>query len=123
MNRRRIVVIEDDDDLRRVIAMLLEGEGYEVSAFGSAREGLRALEQDPAADLIVLDLMMPDMNGWEFCEQWGGSAKLADVPVLVITARRNVEGLTGVAEVLFKPFDGGDLLEAIARTTARTSVG
>jgi CheY-like chemotaxis protein len=118
MSRPRIVVIEDDDDLRNVMAMLLRAEGYDVSAFASARDGLLAVENGQCADLIVLDLMMPDMNGWEFCEHRAGSATLAKVPVLVVTARREAAGLTGVTEVLLKPFDGADLLAAIARTMA-----
>ena len=120
MTKPRIVVIEDDDDLRTVIAMLLGGEGYDVSAFGSAREGVLAIENGRPADLIVLDLMMPDMNGWEFCEYRAGSPTLANVPVLVVTARRDTAGLTGITEVLLKPFDGADLLAAIARTITRT---
>ena len=120
MTKPRVAVIEDDDDLRRVIAMLLSGEGYEVSAFASARDGLLAIENGQPTDLIVLDLMMPDMTGWEFCEHRAGSATLAKVPVLVVTARRDTAGLTGVTEVLLKPFDAVDLLAAIARTMART---
>ena len=74
MMNSRIVVIEDDDDLRRLIAMLLSSEGYDVSAFASAKDGLLAIENGLPADLIVLDLMMPDMNGWEFCDHRAGLA-------------------------------------------------
>ena len=123
MTNSRIVVIEDDDDLRRLIAMLLSSEGYDVSAFASARDGLLAIENGLPADLIVLDLMMPDMNGWEFCDHRAGSATLAKVPVLVVTARRDTAGLTGVTEVLLKPFDGLDLMAAVARTREHTSGG
>ena len=119
----RIVVIEDDDDLRNVIGLLLRAEGYDVSAFASARDALLAIENGQRADLIVLDLMMPDMNGWEFCEHRAGSPPLARVPVLVVTARRESAGVIGVTDVLLKPFEAADLLAAIARTMARTSVG
>ena len=95
MTNSRIVVIEDDDDLRRLIAMLLSSEGYDVSAFASAKDGLLAIENGLSADLIVLDLMMPDMNGWEFCDHRAGSATLAKVPVLVVTARRQTRQSMG----------------------------
>ena len=103
--------------------MLLSSEGYDVSAFASAKDGLLSIENGLPADLIVLDLMMPDMNGWEFCDHRAGSATLAKVPVLVVTARRDTAGLTGVTEVLLKPFDGLDLLAAVARTREHTSGG
>jgi CheY-like chemotaxis protein len=119
----RIAVIEDDDDLRTVMAMLLRGEGYEVSTFARARDGLLAIEHGQPADLIVLDLMMPDMNGWEFCEHRAGSPGLAQVPVLVATARRDTAGLTGVTEVLLKPFESADLLAAVGRAMTRRSAG
>jgi DNA-binding response OmpR family regulator len=121
MRKPRIVIIEDDDDLRTLIALLLSDEGYDVLAFARARDGVSAIENGEPADLIVLDLMMPDMNGWEFCAHRVGSARLAEVPVLVVTARRDAAGLAGVTEVLFKPFDAEDLMAAIARALASSA--
>lgn len=118
MTKPRIAVIEDDEDLRRLMALVLGEEGYDVSDFASARDALRALEDGGTADLILLDLMMPDMNGWEFCEQRAASAKISRVPVIVVTARRDITRPTGVSDILHKPFDVVDLMRAIGRTTA-----
>ena len=63
----RVVVIEDDADLREAICMMLRDEGFEPAGFSGGREAIRQIEGGLAADIILLDLMMPIMSGWEFC--------------------------------------------------------
>ena len=111
----RIVVIEDDDDLRETLAMTLGDQGYDVRDFGSAREALRYLEHDEKVALILLDLMMPDMSGWQFCEERLKSPVLSQIPVVVLTARRSYAPLEGVRQVLHKPVAPDQLFAAVAR--------
>jgi CheY-like chemotaxis protein len=116
MTKPRLVVIDDDKDLRETLCLMLGFEGFDVSGFSDATEAIRRIESGLPADLILLDLMMPIMNGWEFCQYRATSAALRRVPVVVITARRGVAPPAGVSEVLLKPFDLDVLSEVIART-------
>jgi len=115
MTKPRIAVIEDDADLREAICLMLHYEGYEAAGFSNAREAILRMEDGHEADVILLDLMMPVMNGWEFCEYRAGAAALARVPVIVITARQSVTPPPGVSDVLLKPFDPDALNDAITR--------
>src|SRR4051812_20949227 len=64
--RRRILVVEDDPEILGALSGLLEEEGYDVQSVADARDALDRLRQGPAPELIILDLMMPGMDGWEF---------------------------------------------------------
>jgi len=118
----RIVVIDDDADLRKALGWMLRLDGFEVSEFSDATEAISRIEGGLPADLILLDLMMPRMNGWEFCTYRAQSSVLTKVPVIVITARQSIVPPTGVSEILLKPFDPQLLQAAIARALARPSV-
>ena len=122
MKKARITVIEDDADLREAICLMLHYEGYEAAGFSNAREAIRRLEDGHPSDLILLDLMMPVMNGWEFCEYRAATTALARVPVIVITARRSVTPPPGVNDMLLKPFDADELYGAITRVLAASPV-
>ncbi|MEA3338255.1 MAG: response regulator transcription factor [Chloroflexota bacterium] len=108
---KRILLIEDDVSLNRLTALQLRHEGYEViTAFGG-HEGLNmALEQSP--DLVILDVMMPVMTGWEVCRHL---RSVSDVPVIMLTARGTqedvIQGLElGADDYIRKPFDRRELL-------------
>ena len=115
MTKTRLVVIDDDKDLRDALCLMLSVEGFDVSGFSDAKEAIRRIESGLPADLILLDLMMPIMNGWEFCQYRATSAALRRVPVVLITARHGVAPPAGVSEVLLKPFDLDVLGAVIAR--------
>jgi len=87
MKSRKILVIEDDSDIRRNMKVLLESEGYEVELACNGKEGLQALETcvDLPA-LIILDLMMPIMDGFEFRRVQQVSPKISHIPVAIMTA-------------------------------------
>ena len=115
--RTRALVVEDDDDVRDVLSMLLTVLGFEVK---EARNGKIALEtmQGWRPDLIVLDLMMPVMNGWAFRSEQRKVPELRDVPVIVLSARHQPfrpEDQLDVAELLPKPFELDTFLGAVAR--------
>jgi CheY-like chemotaxis protein len=122
MTKSRIAVIEDDGDLREAISLMLHYEGHQVSEFSNARDAIQHLENGLSVDAILLDLMMPIMTGWEFCEYRAQSPALSKIPVIIITARRAVTPPVGVSDVLLKPFDGDDLQRAIAKVVAGSSV-
>lgn len=85
---RHIVIIEDDADLRETMQDLLEMEGFSVCTAENGKAGLKLIENSGKPCLILLDLMMPEMNGWEFLEamQRDKQALLAQTPVAVVSA-------------------------------------
>jgi len=111
---KRVLVVDDDRDIRELLVELLASEGYAVA---SAADGQRALAEARATrpDVILLDLMMPVMSGWEFREAQLRDPELADIPVLVVTAFE--ESLDGT-ELLRKPFLVEDVLDAVQRLAA-----
>jgi len=114
---KRVLIIEDDPSLREVIAELLVDMGYEV---GQARNGLEGLDEAShhRPDLILLDLMMPAMNGWQFRAAQKEDPSLADIPVIVMSAFEPAdadEELEDVAARFPKPFDVMALLEGVRR--------
>lgn len=116
---KRVLVVEDDAALRETVAEILADAGYAVSSAGNGREALaEAAVRHP--DLILLDLMMPTMNGWQFRAAQQKLPGLAAVPVIVMSACSDLEGesdLGAVAASFSKPFDVAALLEGIRRHT------
>jgi CheY-like chemotaxis protein len=85
-----ILVVEDDLDIRESVVEVLQDEGHVVTAAGDGREALDLLQSaSPAPDLILLDLMMPVMSGYQFREEQLKRPALAAIPVLVVTADVN----------------------------------
>ena len=110
-----VMVVDDDDDIRETLAGLLEDEGYEAAAFANGREALDALQGGMAPRVILLDLMMPVMDGAEFRRAQLTDPKLAPIPVVLITAA----GLEPVQrsdydEVLRKPLKIDRVLAVVA---------
>src|SRR2546428_3347228 len=97
MNASRVLVIDDDADIRGLVAKLLERAGLSVEQAEDGRAGLRALHKTPP-DLVVLDVSMPDLDGWQTLER---IRDLSEVPVLMLTARgeelERVRGLQAAA--------------------------
>jgi len=118
---RRILIIDDEDDIRQVAALSLETvAGWDVIVANSGAQGLlRAAEHQP--DAILLDVMMPGMDGPTTFRELRKNPATAKIPVLLLTAKvhgvdqRRFAGL-GVAAVLFKPFDPLTLSQQIADT-------
>jgi CheY-like chemotaxis protein len=86
-----VLIVEDDPDIRDTIAQILQEEGYDVAAASNGKEALDKLESGPVPKLILLDLMMPVMDGWLFrAEQQKRDRSIADIPVVVLSADGNV---------------------------------
>ena len=115
---KRILVIEDDEPIRAALAMLLDEEGYQVSTADDGEDAFDRLEAntDALPDLILLDLRMPVMDGWEFRAAQRRNSRLATIPVVVVSADGSAHAAAISAEAfLRKPLDTGTLLATIAR--------
>lgn len=111
---RRVMVIEDDDDIRETLVDVLEGEGYSVESAANGREALTQLEHERASErpcVILLDLMMPVMNGWQFMTAHNDDDELASIPVVVVSATPHRPPLASA--YVTKPLDVDSLLNVL----------
>jgi DNA-binding response OmpR family regulator len=120
----RVLVIEDDADLREMLKLLLEDEEFTVIEADSGEQGLRVAASDPV-DLILLDLKLPDISGFEVCRQLRSRS---DIPIIVVTAQVDsfdmVAGLTaGADDYVTKPFVGKVLVARIRALLRRVQGG
>ena len=112
MGCRPIVVVEDDDDIRESFRDVLEAEGHTVVTARNGRDALALLERlGGQACLVLLDLMMPVMNGWQFLDRLHANRQLRSTPVVVLSAA--AIGNESAERVLGKPIDVDKLLEAV----------
>lgn len=112
---RRILVVEDDLQLRESVSHTLSQEGYDVITARNGSEGLELASIEPP-DLVLLDLMMPVMSGWEFRERQQRHPQLAAIPVVVMTATPSLEAAAiEAADLLLKPVRINDLLATVVR--------
>jgi len=108
----RILVVEDDEDAREAMVALLQIKGYRAVPAGNGKEALDYLHQAPVPDLIILDLWMPVMDGWQFRREQVRDPRLAKIPVIVVTAlsdRTDVDA----NEIIIKPVDVDHLLTTV----------
>jgi CheY-like chemotaxis protein len=106
-----VLVVDDESDIREAVSEVLADEGYVVHGAGDGAEALRkARAVHP--NIVLLDLMMPGMNGWEFRAAQKGDPELSDIPVVVLSALGRVAGMDA-ARFIQKPFDLDELLDAV----------
>ena len=115
-----ILVVEDDEAIRGLVSEVLRDDGYDVTEAANGAEAL-AYVNHHKPDLIVLDLMMPVMDGWAFVERCRRHARCADVPIVVTSASHDLPKTAerlrsyGVRTCLAKPFDVDGLLALVER--------
>jgi len=107
----KLLIIEDDDSARTALGDILDYEGYPVAMCSNGKEALDYLRNRPLPALIILDLQMPVMNGWQFCRE-RRKYGLASVPIVVITAFQS-PGDLDVDAVIKKPIDIEHLLDMV----------
>jgi CheY-like chemotaxis protein len=113
-----ILIVEDDEAVREALVALLEGAGYRVVEAGDGAEALARLRAADRVGLILLDLMMPIMNGWEFRDHQRRDPALAEIPVVIVTADHGAAAkaaAAGAAGCLLKPFEVPELLDLVER--------
>ena len=116
--RRSVLIVEDHPELRRTLTDLLQEAGYAVTSAADGQEALAGLRNAPPPDLILLDLMMPVMDGWEFRRRQRQDSALAAIPVVVISGGETLPrspGFVDAASYLLKPIDFDVLLATLAR--------
>src|SRR5262249_23014929 len=113
-NHCPVLIVEDDEDLREMMAQLLSLEGFHTATVSNGREALQYLQDAEKPQVILLDLMMPVMDGWEFRRQQQADPALAPVPVIVLSAldQARASGLEADA-FLKKPLDFDRLLSLV----------
>jgi CheY-like chemotaxis protein len=124
MGMADILVVEDNDDVREMMALTLELEGHKVATAVNGLDALDKLHQGTKPCVILLDLMMPVMNGWEFRRALQREPELRDVPVVVVSAATGeMMRRTDAAAYLPKPLDMDELLHVVGDvcTGAQTS--
>ncbi|HTU23219.1 MAG TPA: response regulator [Gemmataceae bacterium] len=109
---RSILLVEDDELIRRAMKMVLEWEGYQVSWASNGQEALDYLRAGNHPCLIVLDVMMPVLDGEQFRREQARDPNLASIPVIVVSAAAFAESVSA-AQHIRKPFEVQELLEAI----------
>ena len=114
MRPKTVLVVEDDEGIRESLQVLLEIEGYDVITAADGSQGLKALKNGAKPGLILLDLMMPIMNGWEFAAALRGT-KHAKIPVVIVTAYEDQLDAERYDGVLRKPIDLDVLLRTVKK--------
>jgi CheY-like chemotaxis protein len=113
-----ILVVDDDADIRETLTEILGDEGYRVTGVRNGREALAYLTGRTRPSLILLDMMMPEMDGWRFRQEQQRNPAIAGIPVVILSAHGNVREAAlalGVADYLRKPLRVENLLEIAER--------
>ena len=117
---KHILCIEDELEMIDLIRLILGRRGFEVTGANGGTEGLR-LVRETHPDLVLLDLMMPDMDGWEVYQQMKAEDSTRDIPVIVVTAKaQNIDKVLGlhiakVDDYIAKPFSPQELLASVEK--------
>ena len=121
---KRIVCIEDETEMIDLIQLILGRRGFEVVGAPGGKEGLQ-LVRDIHPDLVLLDLMMPDMDGWEVYQQMKADETTRTIPVIVVTAKaQSIDKVLGlhiakVDDYIAKPFSPQELLNSVEKVFAK----
>ena len=116
--RGRVLIVEDDTDLRETLSQILTDEGYRVWSVEHGKAALDCLRDGSKPCLILLDLTMPVMNGWQFRAEQREDPDLAEIPVVVISAGANLAAQVvplGIQDYIRKPIQLGQLLATVGR--------
>jgi len=121
---KRLVYIEDEEEMIDLVRLILSRRGYEVLGANGGREGLDLVRRE-LPDLVLLDLMMPDMDGWDVYQQMKSEERTRDIPVIVVTAKaQSIDKVLGlhiakVEDYISKPFSPQELLDSVEKVLAK----
>jgi DNA-binding response OmpR family regulator len=124
VTKQRVVCVEDEPEMIDLYRLILSRRGFEVIGANGGREGLEVIRTHNP-DLVLLDLMMPDMDGWEVYKQLKADKHTNDIPVIVVTAKaQSIDKVLGlhiaqVDDYISKPFSPQELLDSVEKVLAR----
>jgi two-component system, OmpR family, alkaline phosphatase synthesis response regulator PhoP len=125
MNQKKILVVDDEPDLVETVRFPLEMEGYQVLVAQNGEEGLNQAKRE-SPDLIILDLMLPKLDGYKVCRLLKFDEKYKHIPILMLTAKTQEKDKllgkeTGADDYMTKPFDIDKLMEKVKFYLTRTA--
>jgi len=118
--KKKVVCIEDEPEMIDLVKLILGRKGFELTGAMGGRDGLEAVRR-VKPDLVLLDLMMPDMDGWEVYQQMKSDAEMQKIPVIVVTAKaQSIDKVLGlhiakVDDYVTKPFGPQELLQSVEK--------
>lgn len=121
---RKVVCVEDEEEMIDLIRLILSRKGFEVIGANGGRKGLEIIRAEKP-DVVLLDLMMPEMDGWQVYQQLKADPNTADIPVIVVTAKaQNIDKVLGlhiakVDDYIPKPFSLQELVDRIEAVLKR----
>ncbi len=121
---KRLVYIEDEPEMIDLVRLILGRRGFDVIGANGGREGLDMVRQQ-LPDLVLLDLMMPDMDGWDVYQQMKAEENTREIPVIVVTAKaQSIDKVLGlhiakVDDYISKPFSPQELVESVEKVLGR----
>jgi two-component system, OmpR family, response regulator VicR len=122
--KQRLLYIEDEQEMIELVRLILARRGFEVIGAIGGREGLESV-RNTLPDLVLLDLMMPDMDGWDVYQQMKADEATQNIPVIVVTAKaQSIDKVLGlhiakVDDYISKPFSPNELVESIEKVLAK----
>lgn len=125
--QKRVIYFEDEQDMVELVRLVLGREGYSVEGAFEGRAGLVSVREN-LPDIVLLDLMMPDMDGWEIFRELKNDELTENVPVIVITAKaQSVDKVLGVEiaqvdDYISKPFSPSELIERVEKVISKTEM-
>lgn len=121
---KRIVYVEDEEEMIDLVRLIMARRGFEVIGANGGRVGLQTIREN-LPDLVLLDLMMPDIDGWDVYQQMKADEVTQNIPVIVVTAKaQSIDKVLGlhiakVDDYISKPFSPQELAESIEKVLAR----
>lgn len=121
---KRVVCIEDEPEMIDLVKLILSRRGFQVTGAMGGREGLEVIQSEKP-DLVLLDLMMPDMDGWEVYQKVKANEATKHIPVIIVTAKaQSIDKVLGlhiakVDDYITKPFGPQDLIESVEKVLAK----
>lgn len=123
-NKRRLVYIEDEQEMIDLVRLILNRRGFEIIGANGGREGLDTVRKT-LPDMVLLDLMMPDMDGWDVYQQMKADEATQNIPVIVVTAKaQSIDKVLGlhiakVDDYISKPFSPQELVDSVEKVLSR----
>jgi DNA-binding response OmpR family regulator len=121
---KRVVYVEDEQEMIDLVRLILSRKGFEVTGANGGREGLATIRR-VLPDLVLLDLMMPDMDGWDVYQQMKAEDATREIPVIIVTAKaQSIDKVLGlhiakVDDYIAKPFSPNELVLSVEKVLAR----